>query len=95
MYGSVVWNETRKTYDKRQEKSRALGIERMRTDALLLMKTLSVTPRPWYHWNAETLSFLHVYLAWGVNLASLLNKRRQSWKMHSKQTYAEILAKGP
>jgi hypothetical protein len=24
-------------------------------------------------------------LVWGVNLASLLNKRRQSWTIHSKQ----------
>jgi hypothetical protein len=26
-----------------------------------------------------------VLLVWGVNLASLLNKRHQSWKMLSKQ----------
>ncbi len=54
-------------------------------DALLPRKTLSETPRPLYRWKAEVLSFLHVLLVWGVNLASLLNKRRQSWTIHLKQ----------
>ncbi len=52
---------------------------------MLPRKTLSETPRPLYHWKAEVLSFLHVLLVWGVNLASLLNKRRQSWTIHLKQ----------
>jgi hypothetical protein len=43
------------------------------------MKTLSVTPRPWYRWKAEDLSFLHVLLVWGVTLTSLLIKKCQSW----------------
>ncbi len=34
----------------------------------------------------QDLSFPHVLLVWDVNLASLLNKRRQSWTIHSKQT---------
>jgi hypothetical protein len=42
------------------------------------MKTLSETPRPWYRWKAENLSFLHVLLVWGVILVSLLNKDLQS-----------------
>ncbi len=59
-------------------------------DALLLRKTLSETPRPLYRWKAEVLSFLHVLLVRGVNLASLLNKRRQSWTIHLKQTVNRI-----
>ncbi len=59
---TVRRNKTHKTYDKRQEKSRVLRIERMHTDAFLLMKTLSATPRPWYHWKAENPCFLHVLL---------------------------------
>jgi len=43
------------------------------------MKTLSTTPRPWYHWKAEDLSFLHVLLVLGVTLTILLIKKRQSW----------------
>jgi len=42
------------------------------------MTTLSATPRPWYRWKAENLSFLHVLLVWGVTLTSLLVKKRQS-----------------
>jgi len=41
-------------------------------------KTLSATPRPWYCWKAEDLSFLYVLLIWGVALTSLLIKKRQS-----------------
>ena len=55
------------------------------------MKTLSATPRPYDRWKAETLSFLHVLLVWGVKLASLLNKRRQSWTIYQKPSLAEIL----
>jgi hypothetical protein len=36
-------------------------------------KTLSATPQPLYHWKAETVSFLHVLLVWGVILLSFLN----------------------
>ncbi len=37
-----------------------------------LMVVLAVaTPRPQYHWKAETLSFLHVLLHCGVILVSL------------------------
>ena len=43
------------------------------------MKTLSATPRPWYRWKAEDLSFLYVLLVWGVALTSLIIKKRQSW----------------
>jgi hypothetical protein len=43
------------------------------------MNTLSATPRPWYRWKAEDLSFLHVLLVWGVTVTSLLIKKRQSW----------------
>ncbi len=45
------------------------------------MKTLSVTPRPWYRWKAEYLRFLHVLLVRGVTLTSLLIKKRQSWAL--------------
>jgi len=37
------------------------------------MKTLSATPRPYDRWKAETLSFLHELLVWGVILVSSLN----------------------
>jgi len=43
------------------------------------MKTLSATPRPWYHWKAEDFSLLHMSLVWGVTLPGLLIKKRQSW----------------
>ena len=42
------------------------------------MKTLSATHRPYDHWKAESLSFLHVLLVLGVALTSLLIKTRQS-----------------
>ena len=42
------------------------------------MKTLSETPRPYNRWKAASLSFLHVLLVWGVAMASLLIKTRQS-----------------
>ncbi len=41
-------------------------------------KTLSANPPPLYCWKAETLSFLHVLLVWGVKLTSLLTKMCQS-----------------
>ncbi len=44
--------------------------ERLLADALLVMKTLSATPRPLYRWKAEDLSFLYVLLVWGVKLVS-------------------------
>ncbi len=44
--------------------------EGLQADALLVMKTLSVTPRPLYCWKAEDLSFLYVLLGWGVKLVS-------------------------
>jgi hypothetical protein len=42
------------------------------------MKTLSTTPRSWYQWNAEDISFLYVLLVWGVTLNSLIIKKGQS-----------------
>ena len=42
------------------------------------MKTLFATPSSWYHWKAETLSFLHVLLVWGVTMTILLIKKRQT-----------------
>ncbi len=48
------------------------------------MKTLSVTPRPYDRWKAETLSFLHVLLVWDVILVSSLNKLRWNWRYGSK-----------
>jgi hypothetical protein len=50
----------------------------LRAEEYLDRKTLSLTPRPKYHWKAEDLSFLYVLLVWGVKLASMLNKRYQS-----------------
>ncbi len=47
-------------------------------DAYFDKKTLFTTPQPLYHWKAETLSFLHVLLVWGVKLTSLLTKMCQS-----------------
>ena len=44
--------------------------EGLRVDAFLVVKTLSGTPRPLYHWKAEDLSFLYVLLVWGVKLVS-------------------------
>jgi len=38
------------------------------------MKTLSATPRPWYRWKAETLSFLRVLLVYGVTVSILFKK---------------------
>ena len=45
---------------------------------IFTMKTLSATPRPYNHWKAESLSFLHVLLVWEIELTSLLIKMRQS-----------------
>ncbi len=45
-------------------------LEGLQVDALLVMKTLSMTPRPLYCWKAEDLSFLYVLLVWGVKLVS-------------------------
>jgi hypothetical protein len=36
-------------------------------DAILVMKTLSATPRTLYHWKAEDLSFLRVISLGGKN----------------------------
>ncbi len=36
-------------------------------------KTWSATPQPLYRWKAETVSFLHVLLVWGVIMLILLN----------------------
>jgi hypothetical protein len=47
-------------------------------DAYFDKKTLSPTPQPLYCWKAETLSFLHVLLVWGVKQTSLLTKMCQS-----------------
>jgi hypothetical protein len=44
--------------------------EGLQADALLVMKTLSATPRPSYSWKAEDLSFLYVLLVWGVKVVS-------------------------
>ncbi len=44
--------------------------EGLQADVLLVMKTLSVTPRPLYRWKAEDLSFFYVLLVWGVKLTS-------------------------
>ena len=44
----------------------------------LLMKTLSATLIPLYHWKAEVISFLHVLIVWGVKLTRSLIKMRQS-----------------
>ncbi len=54
------------------------------------MKTLPTAPRPYNRWKAETLSFLHVLLVWGVSLTSLINEMRQSWTIHLKQTVDRI-----
>ena len=43
------------------------------------MKTLSMTPRPYDRWKAETLSFLHVLLVLGVKVTSLLTITRQNY----------------
>jgi hypothetical protein len=51
-----------------------------------LLRRICPRPPDPYHWKAEDLSFLHVLLVWGVNLASLLKKERQSWTIHLKQT---------
>ena len=48
------------------------------------MKTLSMTTRPYDHWKAETLSFLHVLLVLGVKLTSLLTTMRQNYDIVSK-----------
>jgi hypothetical protein len=63
-------NKTSKSDDKRQEKIGVVTIEGLRKDAYFAKKTLSPTPRPIYHWQAETLSFLYVLLVWGVKLVS-------------------------
>ncbi len=44
--------------------------EGLQVDALLVVKTLPVTPRPLYRWKAEDLSFLYVLLVWGVKVVS-------------------------
>jgi hypothetical protein len=40
-----------------------------------------MTPRPWYHWKAEDLSFINVLLVRGVTVTSLFIKKRQSWAL--------------
>jgi hypothetical protein len=44
--------------------------EGLQAYALLVMKTLSMTPRPLYRWKAEALSFLYELLAWSVKVVS-------------------------
>jgi hypothetical protein len=65
-----VYELNQKSADKQQEKIRVMIFEGLRADALLVMKTLSVTSRPLYRWKAEDLSFLYVLLVWGVKLVS-------------------------
>jgi hypothetical protein len=45
------------------------------------MKTLSTTPKPWYRWKTEDLSFFNVLFVRGVTLTSLLIEKRQSWAL--------------
>ena len=45
----------------------------MNLDEYFVKKTLSATPRPWYPWKAETVSFLHVLIVWGVIVLNLLS----------------------
>ena len=59
----------------------------MFANAYIVMKTESPTPRPIYHCKAEIISFLYVSLDWGVELASLLIKRPQSWGYLLKYTF--------
>jgi hypothetical protein len=63
-------NKTSQSDDKRQEKIGVVTIEGLRKDAYFVKMILSPTPRPIYHWKAETLSFLCVLLVWGVKLVS-------------------------
>ena len=51
------------------------------------MNTLSATPRPYNHWKAETLSFLHVLLVLGVKLTSLLTTTCQNYGIGFEGTY--------
>ncbi len=59
-----------KSADKQQEKIRVIMFEGLQADALLVMKTLSATPRPLYCWKAKDLSFLYVLLVGGVKVVS-------------------------
>ena len=45
------------------------------------MMTLSAAPRPIYGEKAETLSFLHVLLVWGINILSFFNYLRTNYEV--------------
>jgi hypothetical protein len=62
-------------------KSRVITTSTCLRQLIFVMKPLSATPRPWYHWKAENLSFLNVLLVRGVTMTSLLIKKRQSWAL--------------
>ena len=62
------------------------------------MKTLSVTPRSWYCWKADILSFLYVLIDLGVKLTSLLTTTHQSGDFELRygcKTTIEHKAKAP
>jgi hypothetical protein len=62
------------------------------------MKTLSVTPRSWYCWKADILSFLYVLIDLGVKLTSLLTTTHQSGDFELRygcKTIIEHTAKAP
>ncbi len=86
-----------KSADKQQEKIRVMIFEGLQANALLVIKTLSVTPRPLYHWKAEDLSFLYVLLVWGVSnwsVLKLLCTKSIDISLEAKMV-AESLATGP
>jgi len=76
--------------DNRSDKTIELLCEGLHADAFLVMMTLSQTPRPLYPRKAETISFLHVLLVWGVKLTSSLTKMCQSLGCVLKQTVDRI-----
>jgi hypothetical protein len=57
--------------DNQKYKTFGLLCEGLHADECSVKKTLSVTPRPWYHWKVEDLSSLHVLLVLVVNLESI------------------------
>jgi hypothetical protein len=56
-----------------------------RSNEYLVRKTLLPTPDSSTVEKLKISAFFYVLLVWGVNLASLLNKRCQSWTIHSMQ----------
>ena len=62
-------------------------------DANIVMKTLSATHIPLYHWKFEIISFLHVLLERGVTLTRFLIKRKKDGAMRLSVLFDQMISK--